>query len=100
MPTPQEARRLFSSLVRKPDEEINLAEATLLIAARQGSDAHVELCLSQLAALSNRVRTLLQLQGIHDARSAPEETVATGNRVVFEEEGFTGNREDYYDPEN
>src|SRR5215218_5141023 len=55
MPTPQEARRLFSQLLRLPDQEIDLVEAALLIAARQGSDGHTDLCLAQLATLAHRV---------------------------------------------
>ena len=100
MPTPSDARRLFGTLVRQSDNQINLAEAALLIAAGQGSDTHTELCLSQLSALAARVGTLLRLQGIEDPTRAPHETIATINKVLFEEEGFTGNEEDYYDVEN
>jgi regulator of sirC expression with transglutaminase-like and TPR domain len=100
MPTPQEARRLFSNIVRKPDDDISLAEASLLIAAGQGSDAQTELCLAQIATLAHRAQMLLRLEGYADAQDAPEAAVAVINRVLFEEEGFTGNHDDYYDPEN
>ncbi len=100
MLTPQEARRRFSQLVRRPDEEINLAEAALLIAAGQGGDAHTELSLAQLSAMADRVQMLLRFEGITEADAMPAETVAIINRVLFHEEGFTGNREDYYDIEN
>lgn len=99
-PTPQEARRLFTQIVRMPDREICLVEAALLIAARQGNGVHTELCLAQIAAMAHRVQMLLNLEGITDPRFAPEETVALINRVLFQEEGFTGNRDDYYDVEN
>src|SRR5687768_2815278 len=99
MPTPQEARRLFSQLVRLPDQEIDLVEAALPIAARQGSDGHMELCLAQLATLAHRVETLLKAQGITNPRQAPRETVRTINQVLFDEEGFAGNEEGYYEVE-
>src|SRR4051794_23654267 len=99
-PTPQEARRLFSRLVRMPDQEIDLVEAALLIAARQGNGVHTELCMAQLAAISHRVQALLKAEGIEDPRLAPCETVDIINRVLFSEEGFVGNRDDYYDVEN
>ena len=100
MPTPQEARRLFAQIVRRPDDDIGLAEATLLIAAGQGSDAQTELCLAQIATLAHRAQMLLRLSGIADPDDAPADAVAVINRVLFDEEGFTGNRDDYYDPEN
>jgi len=100
MYTPQEARRLFSQIVRKPDDEINLAEAALLIAAGRGSDASGELCLAQIATLAHRVAMLLRLEGIANPTETPAETVTVINRVLFEEEGFTGNFENYYDIEN
>jgi len=100
MPTPQEARRLFSRIVRMPDQEIDLVEAALLIAARQGNGVHTELCLAQLSAISHRVEALLRSEGITDPRLAPCETVDIINRVLFSEEGFAGNRDDYYDVEN
>src|SRR5437870_5713924 len=88
MPTPQEARRLFSQLIRMPDQQINLAEAALLIAARQGNGTHTELCLAQISTIAYRVSTLLALEGITDPRLAPCDAVAIINRVLFEEEGF------------
>ena len=34
------------------------------------------------------------------ANPSARETIATLNRVLFEEEGLRGNRDDYYDPRN
>src|SRR5438552_19040756 len=91
-PTPQEARRLFSRIVRMPDQEIDLVEAALIIAARQGSGVPIELCLAQLAAIAHRVQAFLSSEGIEDPRLAPCETVDIINRALFHAEGFTGNR--------
>src|SRR5438552_340584 len=100
MLTPQEAKRLFTRIARVPDREIDLVEASLLIAARQGSGIHTELCRAQITAMAHRVEAILRSDGIDDPRFAPCETVDAINQVLFEEEGFTGNRDDYYDVEN
>jgi regulator of sirC expression with transglutaminase-like and TPR domain len=100
MLTPHEAKRLFSQAVRRRDSEISLVEAALLIAAGEGSEAPVDVCLAQIAALGHRVLTLLERDGIPDPQIAPLHTIRTINRVLFEEEGFTGNRDDYYSIEN
>src|SRR5690349_8082977 len=100
MLTPQEAKRLFSQAVRRRDCDINLVEAALLIAAGQGSDAHIEVCLARISALAHRVLILLEKNGITDPLLAPLQAVRTINRVLFDEEGFTGNRADYYNLDN
>jgi regulator of sirC expression with transglutaminase-like and TPR domain len=100
MSTPQDARRLFSVLVRRSDREINLAEAALLVAAGQGSEAHVEFSLARLDSYAQRVRASLLANGIDDPTSEPRATIEAINRVLFAEEGFRGNRDDYYDVEN
>src|SRR5438477_1280621 len=100
MLTPQEARQRFTQIVRRPDDQINLAEAALLIAAGQGSDPHTDLCLAQLSAIAHRVQMLLRFEGVTDPETTPADTVAIINRVLFQEEGFTGNRDNYYEIEN
>ena len=100
MLTPQEVKRLFSQVIRHRDTDINLVEAALLIAAGQGSDTQLEVCLAQIAALAHRVTALLETVGVFDPKEAPLFTIHTINRVLFEEEGFYGNREDYYCVDN
>ena len=50
--------------------------------------------MQRLNALAARVKRSLR------ANPGARETVATLNRVLFEEEGLRGNRDDYYDPRN
>jgi regulator of sirC expression with transglutaminase-like and TPR domain len=100
MLTPQEAKRLFSQAVRRRDCDISLVEAALLIAAGQGSDTQIEVCLARISALAHRVLTLLKRDGITDPQVAPLQAVRMINRVLFEEEGFTGNQSDYYNLAN
>lgn len=100
MLTPRDARRLLSEISRRCDEEIDLAEAALLVAANQGSDPHVEMCLDQLDDLARRVKLLLDGEGITDPDCCPYLTTQAINDVLFEQEGFAGNSDDYYDIQN
>jgi regulator of sirC expression with transglutaminase-like and TPR domain len=100
MPTPSEARHKFTQAVRRRDSEIDLLEASLLIAAGLGSDPSTDMCRAQVGDMARRVDMLLKLDGVADPRSEPLRTVGTINQVIFEEERFSGNRENYYDLEN
>jgi regulator of sirC expression with transglutaminase-like and TPR domain len=100
MPTPAEARRQFSKLLRNRDQDIDLLDAALLIAAGLGSDPAYDLCRAQVGDMARRVSMQLQLDGITDPQASPLRTVGTINQVLFEEERFSGNRDDYYDVEN
>ncbi len=71
-----------------------------MIAAGQGSDAPTELCLAQMAAIAHRVEMLLRFEGITEPQTMPLETIVVLNRVLFQEEGFSGNRDNYYEIEN
>jgi len=103
MPSPQEARLLFSELVQRPDEEIDLVEAALLIAADQGSDVIIELRQTQIDNMARRVKDRMAefSKGKPiDPMYFPIEVVQVTNLVLYAEEGFYANRDDYYDPEN
>lgn len=87
-------RFAFARLVRRPDPEIDLAEAALLIAKEEyrGLDvAHYLGCLDEMAAT---VRA--RLGAVTDPVAA---TVGLSD-YLFREMGFRGNTEDYYDPRN
>jgi regulator of sirC expression with transglutaminase-like and TPR domain len=83
----------FREMVARPDADVDLAEASLLIAGEEYPDLEPGRYLARLdemaAALGRRAG---------DARA--EEAVAALNRLLFEQEGFHGNTEDYYDPRN
>jgi regulator of sirC expression with transglutaminase-like and TPR domain len=84
----------LSRLVSGPDQEINLAEAALLIAKEEYPALDVDAYLARLDELAARVQNRLSPQpGI-------EEIVVTLNEVLFEEQGFSGNTDDFYDPRN
>ncbi len=76
------------------DESIDLAGAALALAGIEYPDLDRELYLQRLDNLAARAK-----RGLRASPSA-RETVATLNRVLFDEEGLRGNRDDYYDPRN
>lgn len=84
----------LSRLVSVPEQEINLAEAALLIAKEEYPALDIDVYLARLDDLAARVQSRLSPQpGI-------EEIVVTLNEVLFEEQGFSGNTDDFYDPRN
>ena len=86
----------FAALVEPAhdDASIDLAAAALAIARTEYPLLDVPYYLARLDALAERVRRRM--------RNSPtaRETIALLNRVLFDEEGLRGNREDYYDPRN
>ena len=90
----EDIRALFRESVEQPDEELDLAEAALLIA--QAEYPHLDRgrylrLLDQLATEAKR--------RISDAMG-PYGMVNALSEYLFDEEGFRGNEEDYYDPRN
>ena len=75
----------FAELVSRPEPAIPLDEAALLIAATAQPGLDVEAHLARLDDL---------------AAGCPEPTLEGLRRHLFEELGFTGNREEYGDPRN
>jgi regulator of sirC expression with transglutaminase-like and TPR domain len=81
-------------MVARPEPEVDLAAAALLIAAEEYPQLAPEPYLRRLDELSERVRDRQW-----DA-TAPVVMLQDVSRVLFEEEGFRGNSESYYDPRN
>jgi len=88
------ARRRFADLMARPDEEVDLAQAALLIACEEYPDLDVEGYLRRVEGLARGVAARL------DDDPAPRAAVRALNGLLFDEEGFRGNVEDYYDPRN
>ncbi|HMK31778.1 MAG TPA: transglutaminase-like domain-containing protein [Terriglobales bacterium] len=89
-------REEFSLLVSHDIDEdrISLERAALTIARTEYPHLDVERYIRVLDRLGRRVAALLP--SLADA----QQTIQCLNRVMFEEEGFSGNTEDYYDPRN
>jgi regulator of sirC expression with transglutaminase-like and TPR domain len=81
-------------MLARPDGSIDLAEASLLIACEEYPDLDVAQYLSHLEALGGELNA--RVSGTSDRAAI----VAALNAILFEEQGFTGNTADYYDPRN
>jgi regulator of sirC expression with transglutaminase-like and TPR domain len=90
----QELRDQFSALAALPDDRISLAEAALTVARAEYPDLDVSRYVQQLNDMAARVKS--RIENI----TAPERRIDAMNHLLFDEEGFTGNRADYYDPRN
>ncbi len=76
------------------DERTDLARAALIIARTEYPHLDPEPYIARIYQLAGRVRERVSSPGdAHD-------TIAALNSVLFDEEGFRGNREGYYDPRN
>ena len=89
-----EARRRFTELVSRPSGEFRLAESALLIAQEEYPHLDLAAYLQRLDALAARIAARLGLE------LDPQRIVAAINTTLFEEEGFRGNQDNYYDARN
>lgn len=92
--SPPPCRLAFARLVSRPDGTIDLAEASLLIAKEEYPELDVPRYLARLEEMADRVR--LRVGPVKD----PHRLIAGLNDYLFQELGFCGNTENYYDPRN
>ncbi len=95
----------FEALNAREDSQIDLAQAALLIASIEYSNLDQAQSLTYLDALARRVRALLALPEPDVAPQLPEgvgplSVIDAINKVLFEDENFHGNKDDYYNPDN
>ncbi|HEU4390810.1 MAG TPA: transglutaminase-like domain-containing protein, partial [Blastocatellia bacterium] len=86
--------RGFQEIAFLSEDEIDLAEAALLIAAIEYPNLEPATYLKELDNFAARAGELLT------PSAAPLEKIDAINGVLFRELGFCGNRENYYDPRN
>ena len=84
----------LAELMRQPGEQINLAEAALVIAASAYPNLDAPHYLLRLDAMAETVA------GRVDGETDPFRIIAQINQFLFQEEGFFGNTQEYYDPRN
>ncbi|HEX7150075.1 MAG TPA: transglutaminase-like domain-containing protein [Thermoanaerobaculia bacterium] len=89
---PALARRRFEELARRPEPHLDLVEASLVIALEENPRIDVERYLGDVHAWADAVRE--RLAGSRDVGRLVE----TINHILFDEEGFHGENDDYYDP--
>ena len=88
-----EARGQFAAEVSRPDPALRLARAALLVGKEEEPRVcRVERCLAQLDSMGEEARARIE-------RGAGSRVEAL-NQYLFEEQGFTGNVVEYYDPRN
>ena len=87
----------FLAAVRCPSGRIDVLEAALAIVLDVRPDADVESVRRCLDAWGERVSRRIRAAG---AESEPLTGVLLLNRLLFEEEGFTGDSDDPHDPSN
>lgn len=90
----QQIRSRFAAMAARPEDQLDLAEAALLIAAEEYPHLHVGEYLDRIRCMAERVRNRLSLD------LEPVKLIQGLNQFLFDEEGFRGNSEDYYDPRN
>ena len=88
------ARERFTALVSGPEEDLDLAEAALLIAQEEQPDLDVAHYLKRLDQLADAVRTELPPSPTHN------DTLKCLNTHLFFKEGLRGNTGAYYDSRN
>lgn len=93
-PEPRSPRARLVDLLRRPDTEIDLSEASLLIAAQESPELDVRGYLVRLDEMGRALRARL------DDEQRPERAVMALNHYLFQELGFRGNTEEYYDARN
>ena len=84
----------FSQLASLADDRIDLAHGAFLIAKAAYPDLNESVYQKRLDRMAARVK----LDMTADTRSA--DIISRLNYTLFEREGFRGNRENYYDPDN
>jgi regulator of sirC expression with transglutaminase-like and TPR domain len=94
LPQLSPARLEFAREVRQAEAEICLERAAFWMAAEVDAGLDLEVYLQRFETLAAAVESLLP------AERYPLRVVKAINTVLFEQEGFRGNRDRYYDPRN
>ena len=91
---PDTTEALFRALLERPEEQIDLAEAALLIAKSADQDVDVGRYLARIDELARQLRASLPED------SSEADLISGLGRFLFEEQGFGPSIDDYYDPRN
>lgn len=94
MDSNEQIDKAFSQLASLPDDRIDLALGALLIAKTAYPDLDESLYLERLN------RTASKIKSVMDANNNVFATITRINHFLFDEEKLSGNRENYYDPDN
>ena len=87
------SQTLFAHVVNRPDDQLELDVAALLIGDWEQRELDVASYLQMLDRLAAAAA-----ENMED--DEPLSAITSLNRVLFQEHGFRGNQDDYYDPQN
>ena len=91
---PRADRVLFEHVLGRADEEIDLGTAALVVAEFEYPELDVAFYLAEMDAMAARARAMAE------GETGRHRRLRALNRTLFEEFGYRGNSEDYYDPKN
>ncbi len=89
-----DAHKNFSQAVECVDKKIDLGRAALAIAQEEYPEMDIEAYVGRLDRLA------AMAEDRSGGETSPFRLLASINYVLFRQEGFKGNEEDYYDPRN
>jgi regulator of sirC expression with transglutaminase-like and TPR domain len=89
-----QAAEQFERMAQGPDDGIDLVRGALLIAAEEYPGLDPDGCVEALEGLAGTLRRRLRPD------IGPTDSIRALNRYMFDELGFHGATEDYYDPRN
>jgi regulator of sirC expression with transglutaminase-like and TPR domain len=89
---PALARQRFREIAQRADRNLDLVEASLVIALEDQASLDIDGYLRQVDEWTTAI--IDRLDGTHDV----ERIIEGINRFLFDEEGFHGENDDYYDP--
>lgn len=89
-----EAQKVFAQLARQPDDNIDLAAGALTVSGLFQNDLSPTETLNDLERLAENAGKQV------DAQTELFDKVRALNQFFFEEQGFAGNQDDFYDPRN
>lgn len=84
----------FDNEIQQPDAQIDLAKAALYIAQAEYPDLDIAAYLNALDVMADEVEERLPVERY------PLRIIRSLNQYFYEDLGFTGNTNDYYDPRN
>lgn len=88
------SKELFGQVVRRRDEEIDLASAALLVAQMEYPNLDIKSYLGKLNSMGRKLRRRI------GSEKDPEMVIFITNAYLFKEEGFRGDYENSYDTRN
>jgi regulator of sirC expression with transglutaminase-like and TPR domain len=84
----------WSEIAGRPEDDIDLAEAALVIASQEYQNLDVSAYLARIDGMAESLQRRMR------ADISPADTIVLLNHYLFEELGFSGNSAEYYDPRN